>query len=398
LRAPLPFIKAIPLCYPLLSCGLGYAAAGAGAALRAKMTQMFGRLKEFWKAPKENRQLGKELEKANERIARQRLRIRENRRLRKELEKANKALEKANERIARQRLRIKQLQDGSEGAYGIRAENIIWIFGGARTGSTWLSEMMGELEGCAVWNEPLVGALFGNLYYERAGHRIGKPGRNHILGDRYRESWLGSIRAFVLKEASARFPEAAGPSNYLVVKEPNGSFGAPLLMEALPESRMILLVRDPRDVVASAKDARSEGGWGYEEREPDIERSWRIVEENPDAFVRLRARFYRQRIEITKQAYEAHKGGKVVVKYEDLVADALGTMRHIYSELGIRVDEEELEGAVERHKWENIPEQEKGLGTKRRKGVPGGWREDLAPEHVRIVEEETRPLLEELYP
>ena len=193
---------------------------------------MFGRLKEFWRARRENRRLREELAKANN-------------------------------RIARQRFRIKQLRAGSADAYPITAENIVWIFGGARTGSTWLSEMMGELEGYAVWNEPLVGALFGNLYYERAGHRIGKPGRDYILGERYRESWLGSIRVFVLREASARFPEASGPDNYLVVKEPNGSFGAPLLMEALPQSRMILLVRDPRDVVASAKDARSEWGWGY---------------------------------------------------------------------------------------------------------------------------------------
>ena len=37
--------------------------------------------------------------------------------------------------------------------------------------------------------------------------------------------------------------------------------GAPLLMEALPESRMILLVRDPRDVAASTLDAAKEGGW-----------------------------------------------------------------------------------------------------------------------------------------
>ena len=47
----------------------------------------------------------------------------------------------------------------------------------------------------------------------------------------------------------------------MVIEEPNGSIRAPLMMEALPESRMILLVRDPKDVVAFAPDARREGSW-----------------------------------------------------------------------------------------------------------------------------------------
>jgi hypothetical protein len=52
-----------------------------------------------------------------------------------------------------------------------------------------------------------------------------------------------------------------------MIKEPNGSVGAPLLTEVLPESRMILLVRDPGDVISSLLDAAREGGWLYESRE-----------------------------------------------------------------------------------------------------------------------------------
>jgi Sulfotransferase family len=191
---------------------------------------MFRRLKKLWDTPREKKQLVEELSMAKE-------------------------------RISRQGGRIKQLREGGKDPHGIRAENIVWIFGAGRTGSTWLSRMMGELEEHAVWNEPLVGALFGNLYYDRAKHLIGRGGKHYILGDAYRESWLKSIRAFVLSEATGRFPEATGTDRYLVVKEPNGSRGAPLLSEALPESRMILLIRDPRDVVASNLDARRKGGW-----------------------------------------------------------------------------------------------------------------------------------------
>jgi hypothetical protein len=292
-------------------------------------------------------------------------------------------------------MRARQL--GGE-AGGVRAENIVWIFGAARTGSTWLSRMMDEMEGQTVWREPLVGALFGNLYYDRAKHLIGKQGKHYILGDGYRDSWLGSIRAFILREASGRFPKAAGEGKYLVVKEPNGSSGAPLIMEALPESRLILLIRDSRDAVASAMDAKREGGWQYENRNKEKQRVQSPVDKDPDAFVKDRAKSYLQRIGYTKQAYEAHQGPRVLVRYEELRADTLGTMKRIYSELGIPVDEKALTRVVEKHTWENIPEQEKDEGKVFRKATPGGWQEDLTPEQVKTIERITAPLLEEFYP
>jgi hypothetical protein len=313
-------------------------------------------------------------------------------------------LKRAGQRIARKGRALgtkappRRLGGGGAEEGGIRAENVVWIFGAARTGSTWLSAMMGELEGHTVWREPLVAALFGNLYYDRAKHLIGKQGRHYILGDGYRESWLDSIRTFVLREASGRFPRASGPDKYLVIKEPNGSMGAPLMMEALPESRMILLIRDPRDVAASSMDARREGGWQYENRNKGERRSESPVDKDPDAFVKSRAKSYLQRIGIAKQAYDAHEGRKVLVRYEELRADALGTMRRIYTELGIPVNEGELIRAVEKHSWENIPEEEKGEGKIFRKATPGGWREDLTPEQVKTVEKITAPLLEEFYP
>jgi hypothetical protein len=245
-----------------------------------------------------------------------------------------------------------------------------------------------------MWNEPLVGNLFGNFHYFRVGGR--KPGRQYILGEPYKEIWLGPMRDLVLGGAAARFPEVIG-GGYLIIKEPNGSIGSPLLMEALPESRMIFLIRDPRDVVASSMDARSEGSW-LSERRADQRRMTSKPDRNPNAYARMRAYSYVQQIEKTRQAYEAHGGRKVMVRYEDLRADTLNTMKRIYSALEIPVEEAELAQSVEKHSWENIPEEEKGGGKKRRKAKPGGWREDLTPRQVEIVEDIAAPLLEEFYP
>jgi LPS sulfotransferase NodH len=276
---------------------------------------------------------------------------------------------------------------------GMRPEHIVWIFGTGRSGSTWLGSMMEGLDGCAMWNEPLVGNLFGNFHYFRVGRS--KTGRHYILGEPYKETWIGPMRDLVLGGAAARFPEVV-EGGYLIVKEPNGSIGAPLLMEALPESRMIFLIRDPRDVVASSMDARSEGSWLSERREAQGRASKR--DRNPNVYVRMRANSYVQQIEKTRQAYRAHGGRKVLVRYEDLRADTLATMKRIYSELEMPVDERELARSVEKNAWENIPEEEKGEGKKRRKAKSGGWREDLTARQVEIVEDITAPLLNEFYP
>ena len=61
---------------------------------------------------------------------------------------------------------MKKLSANNSGApkSSVHAENIIWIFGMIRTGSTWLGAMMGDLEGHEMWNEPRVGELFGVFF------------------------------------------------------------------------------------------------------------------------------------------------------------------------------------------------------------------------------------------
>ncbi len=282
------------------------------------------------------------------------------------------------------------------GTTKLRPENIVWIFGNAKTGSTWLSWMMEEPKGHAIWREPYVGELFGRLYYNW-DNWVGEKhfeSKHFILAEPQKKSWLKSVRSFVLSEAEARFPGVAN-RGYLIIKEPNGSLGAPLLMEALPESRMIFLVRDPRDVAASYVDAAKKGSYMHERRKGG--RSAAIFEMEADDLVESMATSYLQNVGNAREAYEAHKGPKVLVRYEELRSNTLQTMKRICSTLGIPVEETELARAVRKHSWENIPEAEKGEGKFYRKAAPGDWREDLTPQQIETVERITAPLLKEFY-
>jgi hypothetical protein len=277
----------------------------------------------------------------------------------------------------------------------VNPEKMVWIFGSGRSGSTWLRSMMGEMGGHHVWEEPMVGRLFGEFYARSPQEN--RRSADFIMGEPIRKGWTRSIRNFVLDGASYSNPRLR-PDDYLVIKEPNGSVGAELLMEALPESRMILLVRDPRDVVASVLDAAREGGWLYESRNGEASKRRSPADKGPSAFAAARARVYRRGVESAKAAYDAHRGPKVLIRYEDILADTLGTIKRLYEELGIVVDEDELTKAVEKHAWENVPEEEKGRGKFYRKADPGGWKEDLTPKQAEIIERITAPLLEEFYP
>jgi hypothetical protein len=165
-------------------------------------------------------------------------------------------------------------------------------------------------------------------------------------------------------------------------------------MEAMPESRMIFLIRDPRDVVVSTLKATWNTRQGNTRPRP---KRRQLALERPNDFVRKRAETYLQDIQHVQQAYDAHEGRKVVVRYEDLRADALGTMRRICSELEIPASEEDLVRSVEKYAWESIPEEEKGEGKGRRKATPGGWKEDLTPEQIEIIEKEAAPILDQFY-
>ncbi len=272
----------------------------------------------------------------------------------------------------------------------IKEEQLIWMFGSPRTGSTWISGVMEEMDNQRRWNEPHVGLLFGSFFYEKID-----PGSSlhespaFIMGEPYRKAWLRSVKHFVLEGATARYP-GLRKDQYVVIKEPNGSLGAPLIMEAMPESRLLFLLRDPRDVVSSWVDAFKQGSWTAVNCEYD-------TDEKLNAHTRFLAERYLKVVSQVQRAYEAHAGKKAFVRYEDLRRDTFGTMEAMYRALGIEVDESRLQAAVEKHNWESIPESRKGSGKFYRKATPGGWREDLSPAQIQIVEEVTATVLSKFY-
>ena len=283
--------------------------------------------------------------------------------------------------------------DGSgrpRGPGNLREERLVWMFGSPRTGSTWLSRIMAEFDNQERWHEPYVGLLFGSFLYERLHNSKLLGSASFIMGEPHKKVWLDSVKNFLLEGARARYPNLRN-DQYLVIKEPNGSVGAPLLLEATPTSRLIFLIRDPRDVVASRLDAFKKGSWSAQDH--DLEDADEL-----NAFTRRLAEEYTKVVSQVHRAYETHPGEKTLVRYEDLREDTVGTLKAMYEALKITIDENRLEAAAAKHAWEQVPEGNKGPGKFYRKAKPGGWEEDLSPEQVRIIENATGAVLAEFYP
>src|SRR5215204_4756614 len=85
------------------------------------------------------------------------------------------------------------------GVRDIDPARMLWIFGSGRSGSTWLRSMMGELEGVRVWEEPMVGRLFGEFYARAPKDNLRSA--DFVMGTPIRKGWITSIRNFVLDGA-----------------------------------------------------------------------------------------------------------------------------------------------------------------------------------------------------
>ena len=163
-----------------------------------------------------------------------------------------------------------------------------------------------------------------------------------------------------------------------------------MLGAATPERRMIFLIRDPRDVIASRMDGFREGGWGK------LNHDYSTPDKVNEHTSRL-ARDYLNVMSRVEEAYEAHPGRKALVRYEDLRHDTLNILKAMYGALEVEADEAQLEAAVTKHSWEQIPDDEKGKDKFFRKAQPGSWRDDLSPGQVKLIEHITADVLSKYY-
>jgi hypothetical protein len=225
------------------------------------------------------------------------------------------------------------------------------------------------------------------------GDRRADPG--YFFSDEYEPDWRPELRRLVLTRLHAQSQRAVRRHELndplVLIKEPNGSHAAELVMSLLPRSRLIFLLRDGRDVIDSLLDARRAGGW-VDTPNTDLANPAERL-----AYVRRQARLWLNCTSAVQSAYAAHPEElRWTVRYEDLRANTFEALRPLADWLGLGLDDAALRDSVETNAFEAIPQVLKGPGTPRRAATPGMWRENMSAAEQEAMLEIIGPKLAEL--
>ncbi len=258
-------------------------------------------------------------------------------------------------------------------------------------------------------NEPLIGQHLGPFFSDEPGIqardldssdftpvRYLRDAGQYFFAAEFREVWaplLGSLMcARFHAHATARPAAVPLPETFVVIKEPHGSQAADVIMEALPSSRLLFLLRDGRDVVDSELAAAAKGSW-LGDVFPVV---GGVGDDERLSFVEQSACKWLWRTEVVEQAYAAHPGPKLLVRYEDMLAGAAGQLRRVFHWLGLELADADLDSLVQSQSFERLPAEHRGPDRIFRAAQPGLWRENLSREEQSVVERVIGPKLREL--
>jgi hypothetical protein len=284
---------------------------------------------------------------------------------------------------------------------------LAWIFGSSRSGSTWLLRMLSELDRIVPIDDPHLGHHLGvwrpiPLAWATSKDlpKLGtladykRKKRDYLFSDSYRDTWMPKLREMIAARFEAQAAEDLARSPVeepiVVVKEP-GSHAADTIMDLFPESVLIFLLRDGRDVVDSWLDAYRDGSWATEEGAYPLDDAGR------PALIRWQSSVWLHRTEVVQETYErTDPKRRVMIRYEEMRSDPAAALERISAVLGVDAGSKELERIAAANEFSRVPDSHKGAGREIRRAEPGGWASHMSREEIIEMHEILAPKLDEL--
>lgn len=185
------------------------------------------------------------------------------------------------------------------------------------------------------------------------------PGLSSYLGE---DSFRSMIREYALNLIGPHISELKS-GELFIEKTPQHAEYLPEIMDLFPESKIVHILRDARDVVASILAASASWGPYFPGAAPKAARMW----------VR-----YIDAVRSSKD--QLHNDQFYQLKYEDLVSSTKESMESLSGFLGIKWENGALEAAIRKNDASSQIKKRGGEDSTKflRKARPGSWKEDLS--------------------
>jgi len=265
----------------------------------------------------------------------------------------------------------------------------LFVVGCPRSGTTWIQLLLSQHPLVATAPETQIFAYYLDHFrkqwtWERegpGGTRYGVAGLNRLLSEEEFDDLCREAAAFVLEKIAGTNP--AG--RVVVEKSPRHALQAEWIQRLFPDARFLHVIRDPRDTAASLFAAGA--SWA----------PW--APRNPTGAAVL----WRDHVEAARRL--AGRDTYLEVQYEAVREDPVGRLGDLYRWLALPADRALCERAVEQCRLARMqegapasqptPNERPPTGFFRR-GVVGGWAEELSGWRVRAIEDICGSLMDEL--
>ena len=290
-----------------------------------------------------------------------------------------------NDRVPALQLQV----DLRRGGGGHRIDKLVFIVGCPRSGTTWLQLLLSQHPDVATGQETHLFSSYLRRLDVRWEQEAADQGRRVGLRTSLTEAHFDDLLRDFAVGVFGRVASAKPDATVFVEKTPNHVRDWRLILRLFPDAWFLHVIRDPRSVVCSLREAgRSWGAAWAPEGVIEAATQWVCAVEEG------------RRIASATATYKE-------VRYEDLESQCAETLLDALRWLGLDADRRFADGAVAACRIEKLQ-----AGSSRsaapwrldqepegfyRMGRSDGWREELSAGQVRLVEHVSGALMRDLH-
>lgn len=292
---------------------------------------------------------------------------------------------------------------------------VVWLFSVARSGTTWVGEVCWDLGDIAVIDEPALPRMLG---ITQTDPELFHVTNNAIWSDNplspciYKDETTQTVKINqdcgihpviprqILRYAEVRnaiwashsrnllqqfFMEAQleqiireygiGWYKSVLMKCPNDAQIADFISLWMPRSRLIMLVRDGRDIIRSRFSAFASVTLNQSDN-----RDTRLY------CIAYYAQMWNAQLDISEAAYNHHDDAKILsLTYENMRNDSFNFVKTLSTFMNTRLDDQALQRISETRKLENAPAESRGDNKPRQQGYIGGYKKYFNEEEIALM-------------